>query len=67
MQKRGGEKITKNHRGKQTQNPPRGGHYKREQNKNQEQREERLKREGAEHSPVGACTVTFASAFSFTR
>jgi hypothetical protein len=33
------------------------------QKKNQEQREERLKREGGEHSPVGACTVTF----SFTR
>jgi hypothetical protein len=40
----------------------------RTQKKNQEQREERLKRGGErEHSPAGACTVTFAFTFGFTR
>jgi hypothetical protein len=33
--------------------------------KNQEQKEERLKRGGGDHSLVGVCTVTFA--FGFTR
>jgi len=36
--------------------------------KNQEQREERLKRGGeGEHSPTGAYTIPFAFAFGFTR
>jgi hypothetical protein len=56
MQKRGEDDIEKKNKG---ENPKK---------KNQEQREERLKRGGeGEHSPTGACIVTFAFAFSFTR
>jgi hypothetical protein len=44
---------------------PKKGPLQERTKKNQEQREERLKREGGEHSPVGVCTVTFA--FGFTR
>jgi len=63
----GGEKIKKTLEGNKHKKTPRGGHYKREQKKkNQEQREERLKREGGEHSLVGACTVAFAFAFAFS-
>jgi len=63
---RGGREDKKTLEGDKHKKTPRGGHYKREQKKKktQEQREERLKREGREHSPIGACTITFAFAFA---
>jgi hypothetical protein len=61
----GGREDKKTLEGDKHKKTPRGGHYKREQKKkNQEQREERLKRGGREHSPIGACTVTFTFAFA---
>jgi hypothetical protein len=59
------EKIKKNPRGGQTQKTLEEAITRKNQKKKQEQREERLKRGGGEHSPVGACTVIFA--FGFTR
>jgi hypothetical protein len=64
MQKRGEDDIEKKNREKKQRRTK----ERTQKKKNQEQREERLKRGGeGKHSPAGACIVTFAFAFSFTR